>query len=236
VEGSDLHRIARRIGDTEVVFLANPVPEPVTVSLPSGSELVVWDPVSLERTALADSGNLTLSPCGSVFLVGGGAAATSLSAPTSERVLDRPWQLTLRGAGRYALPEGPRPWTDLGTEAAGFSGVGSYVTELDLDAVAVGEGRAFLVADVGDIARVRVNGIDCGVLWTAPFEAEVTQALHPGRNVVELQVANPWMNRLIAAAATSAGELFEPVRRIYAADATPRPAGVLGPVRLVFRP
>jgi hypothetical protein len=236
VEGGDLRRIARRIEETEVVFLANPLPEPVTVSLPTGSDLVVWDPVLLDRTALAGSGALTLPPCGSVFLVAGGEIDGSASEPASERALEGPWQLTLPGAGEYALPEGPRPWTDLGTEAAGFSGVGGYVTDLDLEDAALGEGRAFLIADVGDIARVRVNGVDCGVIWTAPFRVEVTQALHPGRNVVELQVANPWMNRLIAEAATSGGELFEPVRRIYAPDATPWPAGVLGAVHLVFRP
>ncbi len=91
---------------------------------------------------------------------------------------------------------------------------------------------AFLSAEVGDIARVRVNDVDCGVLWTAPFRVDVTQALRPGRNVVELDVANAWMNRLIAEAARPTGELFGPVSGVYAADAAPRPSGVLGPVRL----
>ena len=60
----------------------------------------------------------------------------------------------------------------------------------------------------------------------------MTQALRPGRNVVELDVANAWMNRLIAEAATPTGELFGPVSGVYAADAAPRPSGLLGPVRL----
>ena len=95
---------------------------------------------------------------------------------------------------------------------------------------------AVLAVEVGDIARVRVNGVDCGVLWTAPFRVDVTAALRPGRNVVELDVANAWMNRLIAEAATPTGELFEPTRGVYAPEATPQPSGVLGAARLELLP
>lgn len=237
VEGRDLLRIARRIEDIEVVFLANPAPEPTTVTVrtSSGPPLVMWDPVSLERRALAETGALTLPPCGSVFLVGGGAGDARPREPAQEVALDGPWHVLLPGVGEFPLREGPRPWTDLGPGAAGFSGVGRYVTEVVLDEAAAERGPAFVTAEVGDIARVVVNGTDCGVLWSAPFRAEVTGALRPGRNVLELHVANAWMNRLIAEAATPTGEILEPVRAVYAADAAPRPSGLLGSVRLEIR-
>ena len=41
---------------------------------------------------------------------------------------------------------------------------------------------------------------DSGIVWTAPGEVEVTGSLHVGRNRVEVDVANSWMNRLIAEA------------------------------------
>jgi len=47
------------------------------------------------------------------------------------------------------------------------------------------------------IASVRVNGKECGILWKPPYEAEVTAALKPGTNTLEVQVANLWPNRLI---------------------------------------
>ena len=61
-----------------------------------------------------------------------------------------------------------------------------------------------LLLDLGtvrDLARVTVNGADCGVAWTPPFRVDVTAALRPGGNIVEVEVVTPWRNRLIAEAA-----------------------------------
>jgi hypothetical protein len=237
VEGGDLLRIARRIGGTELVFLANPSSEPSTVTLRrrSGRPLVVWDPVSLHRRTLRGA-VLTLPPSGSVVLVEDGATDEPADEPVRDALVDGPWRLTLPGVGEFPLPRGPRPWTELGPAAAGFSGVGRYVTDVDLADAARGDGRVVLSAEIGDVARVVVNGVDCGVLWTSPFQVEVTDALAPGRNVVELHVANAWMNRLITEAAAPTGEVFPPVAAVYAPDAAPSPSGVLGPVRLQVGP
>ena len=119
----------------------------------------------------------------------------------------------------------PRP------EAAGFAGVGTYATEVELPDAAGGR-RCCALGDVGDLARVRVNGIDCGIVWTAPWEVDVTAAVRPGTNTVEVEVANAWMNRLIAEAASPTGEIFGPVAGVYSADAPVQPSGLGGPVVL----
>jgi hypothetical protein len=131
------------------------------------------------------------------------------------------------------LAGGVRPWTELGPDAAGFAGVGTYTTEIDVT-WQLREGRAVVLAlgDVGDLARVRVNGIDCGVVWTEPFQVEITAALRPGRNPVEIDVANAWMNRLIAEASAPTGEIFAPVAGVYADTAPLRPSGLSGQVLL----
>jgi hypothetical protein len=228
VEGADLRRIGRRIAGTEVVFLANPRPEPVSVTLRTadGTVPAAWDPVHLTRSRL-DGGRLELPALGSVVLVPDPEAV----APRSSRTLTLggEWRLQLPGIGEVALPDGPRPWTDLGHE--GFSGTGTYRTEVDLDGVS---GAALLLGDVGDIARVRVNGTDCGIAWTEPFRVDVGGALRPGRNVVEVDVANAWMNRLIAEAAAPTGDIFGPVATVYAPDAPVRAAGLAGPVLLAI--
>jgi hypothetical protein len=232
VEGAELLRIGRRTAAGDVVFLANPAPEKVevTVATPSGVPLVAWDPVSLRRASLPGDGRLSLPPLGSVFLVPGGPADDPAGGRRSELRLDGVWRLALPGVRDEELPAGARSWTDLGPDAAAFAGVGTYTTEVDLDDVP----RAALLdlGDVGDLARVRVNGTDCGIVWTHPFRADVTGALRPGRNVVEVDVANAWMNRLVAEAAAPSGEIFAPVAAVYAADATARPAGLSGPVTL----
>jgi alpha-L-rhamnosidase len=242
VTGAELLRIVRRIDGAEVLFLANPEPEPVVVRLEGavGPGLVAWDPVTLRRTALVPDRRgglrLELAPLGSVFLVPGGPADADRGAASAELVLDGPWQVHLPGSPDVVLPGDPRPWTELGPAGRGFAGVGTYTTEVEVDAALLQAAAAVVLtaADVGDLARLRVNGLDCGVVWTAPWEVEVTAALRPGTNTVEVEVANAWMNRLIAEATEPTGEIFAPAAGVYAPDAPINPAGLLGPVVLGF--
>ncbi len=46
-------------------------------------------------------------------------------------------------------------------------------------------------------SRVKVNGQSLGVLWHPPFVRDITSALKPGENTLELAVANTWHNRLV---------------------------------------
>ena len=236
VDGAELLRIGRRTGDGEVVFLANPLPEPVTVTVrtSSGRMPVAWDPVAVRRAGLPVEGagfRLDLPALGSVFLVDGGPAEPPPGPPAAEVPLNAPWRLTLPAVLDTELPE-PRPWTELGPEAAAFAGVGTYATELELDAALLGSAAVLDLGDVGDLARVRVNGTDCGVAWTAPWRVDVSGALRPGRNRIVIDVANAWMNRLIAEAARPTGTIFPPVARVYAPDAPMRASGLLSGVVL----
>jgi hypothetical protein len=239
VEGAELPRIGRRIDGADVVFLANPLPDAVTVTLrqATASPLVAWDPVVLRRTPLGrvvgdpTAVRLTLPALGSVVLVPGGTVDEALAGQVADVALDGTWELTLPEVGSWSMRGDPRPWTALGPEAAAFAGTGTYTTEVDL--ADVGERNVLLVAaDIGDIARVRVNGTDCGVLWTEPFTLDVTAAVREGRNTVEIGVANAWMNRLIAEAAIPTGNLFEPVAAVYRAGAPMQRSGLTGPVLL----
>ena len=53
------------------------------------------------------------------------------------------------------------------------------------------------LGEVKNIARVKLNGKDLGVIWTAPWQVEITNALVEGANHLEIEVANLWINRLI---------------------------------------
>jgi hypothetical protein len=80
-----------------------------------------------------------------------------------------------------------------------FSGTGTYVKEIEVPSTLVSEGQA-VILDLGrvkNVASVRLNGTDLGVLWKAPFRVEVTGVLKPGRNLLEIKVTNLWVNRLI---------------------------------------
>ncbi len=80
-----------------------------------------------------------------------------------------------------------------------FSGTATYRTTINVDAALLGAGKRVELdlGDVRDLVTVRVNGKNSGVLWHPPFVRDITSALQPGANTLELAVANTWHNRLV---------------------------------------
>jgi hypothetical protein len=110
---------------------------------------------------------------------------------------------------------------------------------------------------VKNVARVRLNGRDLGVAWTAPWRVEIPLgALKSGGNELEIAVANLWPNRLIGDAKLPQDErrtvtnvrTYDTMasgsygcKRCEERKAAGKPAdllrsGLLGPVRLMAHP
>ena len=117
-----------------------------------------------------------------------------------------------------------------------YSGKAIYRKTFDLPESAVRSPHSALVLDLGkvhDLATVRLNGQTLGTLWLAPWRLDVTSAMRPGNNLLEIEVVNAWNNRLV-------GDMALPVAQRHtfltadtvAKDAPLRPAGLLGPVTL----
>lgn len=80
-----------------------------------------------------------------------------------------------------------------------FSGTATYATEFEVPTDWIGAGKV-VVLDLGEIrhiAKVRLNGVPLGVLWKPPFRLEVSRWIKAGRNRLEVQVTDTWVNRLI---------------------------------------
>ncbi len=80
-----------------------------------------------------------------------------------------------------------------------FSGTGIYSQAMTLDKQAMNKGKK-LYLDLGRvavIARVKINDNLLGTLWKAPFRIDITKAVKPGKNKIEIAVVNLWPNRLI---------------------------------------
>ncbi len=114
-----------------------------------------------------------------------------------------PWALTFqpgRGAPETVTFDTLISWPDHAEAGIRyFSGTATYRTTFTVSADHLGKDKA-LRLDLGQvrvIAEVRLNGKDLGVLWRAPYCADLTSALRPGKNELEVRVTNLWPNRLI---------------------------------------
>jgi hypothetical protein len=86
---------------------------------------------------------------------------------------------------------------------------------------------------VKNLAQVRLNGRDLGVVWCAPWRVDITGAVKATDNQLEITVVNLWPNRLIG------DQLLPADKRLtwttwnpFKKDTPLLESGLLGPVSL----
>ena len=77
-----------------------------------------------------------------------------------------------------------------------YSGIATYKKTIEIENMKPGKYYIDLGV-VNDIARVKLNGLDMGVIWCAPWRIDISSALKQGSNLLEIEVANRWINRLL---------------------------------------
>jgi len=253
---SELVWIHRRDGDQDIYFVANQKERAENVQTSfrvEGKEPELWHPdtgaiepaeyqIQNGRTWVP----LSLDPYGSVFVVFRKAAAvTSRGVPKPMRTVVG----TVAGAWQVNFPAnwGAPPqikmdrlvsWTDYPDDGVKyFSGTATYTKDIDAPASWFKPG-AMLVLDLGqvkEIAEVSVNGKPVGgILWKAPFQADVTSVLKPGKNYLAVKVINLWPNRIIGDRQPNATKKFAWLDyKPFTADTPLSESGLLGPVRVL---
>ena len=53
------------------------------------------------------------------------------------------------------------------------------------------------LGEVKNLAEVSVNGKPLGIVWKTSYRVDVTSALKPGANTIEIKVTDPWVNRIV---------------------------------------
>jgi len=114
-----------------------------------------------------------------------------------------PWDVRFqegRGAPAKARFDRLISWTD--HEDPGirhFSGTAAMTTSFELPAGFLKPGQELWLdlGEVGVIAEVRLNGKALGTLWHPPFRLDVSKFVKSGKNTLEVDVTNLWVNRLI---------------------------------------
>ncbi len=170
----------------------------------------------------------------------GRAVDLDLPAPAAQE-LSGPWEIAWqknRGAPERSTMAQLQSWTaDAHPEIKYFSGYGTYTKQIEVADAFLADGQQVWLdlGAVGDVARVSVNGRVCGTRWHPPYRIEVTAALHPGLNRLEVAVVNTWVNRLIGDDLVPPGERVTNALirdRIPPADLDLHPSGLVGPVTL----
>lgn len=250
--------IHRRDGNTEIYFVASRSnrAEKVTCTFRvAGRAPELWDAVTGERRLAAAyteaDGRTTVplefAPCGSWFVIFREPAAkhptsakTNAKQPAPLAELTGPWTVKFDpnwGGPEFAEFPALISWTERPEPGIKFySGTATYAKTFEWTSkVRSPKSEVWLdLGDVRELAEVRVNGQPCGIVWTPPFRVNVTGALKPGRNALEVDVVNFWPNRIIGDASLPPEQRRTKTNiRKLTKDTALMPSGLFGPVKLL---
>jgi len=251
----------RRDGATDIYFVAGKGTAECTFRV-TDKKPELWDAVTGKMTAATTwrftvdertAVTITLPENGSIFVVFRTAdlpRQTAPPPPPSEMALNGSWRVSFepgRGAPASAEFEQLIAWDKHpDDDIQHFSGTATYRKTFELTKEQAKKSVRLQLGEVKCIAEVRVNGHDLGVVWTDPWSIELTGAVKPGKNELEIAVTNTWVNRLIGDAGlpehkritkTNVKFLPEPAPKAYLGFSPKDPlmsSGLIGPVRLEF--
>lgn len=158
--------------------------------------------------------NKALFRRGGKYTFSAGGKKTSVEVPSLPIVsLNGSWEVSFpadrlpkkRGKLTVELPQLKSLKDHEDFDVAHFSGTATYMTKFQLPkdhGTKTSKGaktRVLLnLGRVENIASVRVNGKDQGLVWLPPYEVDITSAVRSSRaNMLEVEVTNCWPNRLI---------------------------------------
>ena len=244
----------RRSAGMDIYFLSNQGDKAVDTKMffrATGRAPERWDPITGTTTMIGNwqatdrytSFQSYLPAHGSIFIVFRRLAKppVSRSEPFEEQVPSSIWPLeggwTVRFDTAFGGPATPvtfdslTSWSDNPDSAIHYYS-GSAVYSRSIEWKETGSRVVLDLGKVADIATVTINGIDCGTVWTSN-QLDISKALHPGSNELQITVTNTWANRLT-------GDQHLPADRRHTWTAVPfhsdghvLPAGLLGPVTIL---
>ena len=252
--------IHRAADGAEIYFVANRTNFPASATVAfrvTGKAPELWNAVTGERKFAAayeeKDGRvfvpLDFDPCGSWFVVFREASSAHPAATRSNTAEISPVQeisgaWTVHFDPKWGGPETAQfdslvSWPTRPEPGIKFySGTAVYEKTFDVpDALRFTLHASRLFLDLGavrELAEVKVNGQSCGIVWCPPFRVEVTDALKPGENKLQIEVVNFWPNRIIGDASLPKEQrLTQTNIRKLTAKTPLEPAGLFGPVKLL---
>jgi len=257
-EGEGVRAIHRREDDEDLYFIANREGRENSVTCAfrvTGKHPEWWDALSGERRVLGqfedEDGRthvpIRLGAYESGFVVFGTSKGRSSAVENFPEFA--PVQL-IEGALEVSFDPnwgGPattkfdrlEDWTSRNEPGIRYySGKATYQIRFQCGFADRGRALFLSLGQVHNIASVRLNGGDLGVVWCAPWRLNLpANVLKTSGNELEITVANLWVNRLIRDSGLPEKERLTwiPGKYPFHADDPLQPSGLLGPVRIEAR-
>jgi hypothetical protein len=257
IAGDSALFIHRVLPDGDVYFISNQKNKAVKLSpefRTTGKQPELWDAVNGSRrdmpnftqTAGSTTVPLQLAPLESAFIIFRNTAGAQQSklrisnypASVMTVAIDKPWSVQfdnkMRGPAQPVIFKKLTDWSvDPNDSIRYYSGSAVYHNSFVIDKVNSGK-QVFL--DLGmatAIAKVSVNGIAVGGVWTAPYKIDISKALKTGENAIEIKVVNTWVNRLVGDSKLPVTErkTWASINR-FSPNSSLEKSGLLGPVTI----
>jgi hypothetical protein len=251
--------IHRESGGTDLYFVVNREHRAVRLACTFravGRRPELWDPVTGRARALPEfstgpdgtTAALAFAPHQSWFVIfrETGRETVSLptkagpnfSEPTPEQEMAGPWTVRFDpawgGPSEVVFPQ-LMDWTASPDDGVRhYSGTATYRKQFNLSQLPAAGHRLWLdLGTVLNVASVRLNGVDLGVIWTAPWRVDVSAVIRVGENQLEIDVTNLWPNRLLGDQGLPPEKRLTRTNIALPPEARLLPSGLLGPVGLL---
>ncbi|ASU34724.1 glycosyl hydrolase [Mucilaginibacter xinganensis] len=247
--------IHRRLQKGSVYFLSNQTNKSIAINPKfriAGKRPELWDPATgkvrvlpaYTQNSSTTSVPLSLAPLESAFIVftkpgkKGDTHRENYPDPIKAVTINTPWKVKydskMRGPVKPVVFNTLTDWSKNANDSIKYySGSAWYHNTFSMQGTKKSTVVFLDLGMVKGIAKVKVNGVDMGGVWTAPYKVDITKALKNGINTVEIKVVNTWVNRLV-------GDSMLPVAErktwtnynTFTPQSSLEASGLLGPVQI----
>ena len=170
------------------------------------------------------------------------SASKQVESKPSVMNIDGPWTVHFTkgwGAPDSVVLSELISWTDHNNPGIKYySGIGRYqkTFSFEMNNTKSESERIFLdLGEISEVAEAWLNGKSLGIAWAKPFKYDITGSVINGENVLTVEVANTWCNRITGDAITGEKYTSTNITRVGTLtwDKVPLNAsGLMGPVTI----
>jgi len=246
--------IHRKLVDGSIYFVSNQKTSTVNIATAfriTGKKPELWNAIngtmrdlpSFQQNSTTTSVPLRLAPYESAFIVfskngtTGNITKSNYPATLTTIAIKSPWLVTfdkaMRGPAKPVVFDNLTDWIKSTNDSIKYySGTAYYYNTFKIDKLIKGMNYIIDLGIAKSIAKVFINGIEMGGAWTPPYQVDITKALKPGENKVEIKVVNTWQNRIIGDALLPKDQRKAVVTFGPNAKTALESSGLLGPVKI----